>query len=207
MKKVPIMLDLSGKKVLVVGGGKAAQIKIENFVDCGCEIQVVAPKITENIEFFVNQGKVSWRRKQFSFSDFEGVSLVVAAADEWVNQIVFQQAKLAGILCSTVQGTGDFIFPSAKQVEDLTIAVSTNGKYPLLAKKIVEQADYSAAKQLDTLDRIRKAARKSIKNHRLRNEFLNEVLVRNIETFEEGKRLLEVYREKESLYENKKAEI
>ena len=76
--------------------------------------------------------------KEYSSSDIENSFLVIAATDnKEVNQTIYNDAKKRNILVSLSDDTehSDFILPSSKNYDDITISVSTNGKSPALAKK------------------------------------------------------------------------
>ena len=77
--------------------------------------------------------------KEYSSSDIKNSFLVIAATDnKEVNQTIYNDAKKRNILVSLSDDTehSDFILPSSKNYDDITISVSTNGKSPALAKKI-----------------------------------------------------------------------
>jgi precorrin-2 dehydrogenase/sirohydrochlorin ferrochelatase len=132
-------LDLSGKTVLVVGGGRVAQRKIETLLRCGAEIRLVSKEVTATLQKMIADGMVAYAGADFDPNCLREVSLVIAATDHAeMNRRVSKEAKRLGLLVNAVDQPADcnFIVPSVVQRGDLVIAVSTMGKSPALAKQI-----------------------------------------------------------------------
>ncbi len=135
----PILVDLQGKKALVVGGGKVAQRKIENLLDYGATVHVVARELTGELEHLHCERRIQFLGPEFSESYLEGAFLVIAATDDAsLNRRVSQAAQQRGLLVNAVDQPADcnFIVPSVLSRGDLLIAVSTSGKSPAFARKV-----------------------------------------------------------------------
>lgn len=135
----PILVDLQGKKALVVGGGKVAQRKIENLLDYGASVHVVARELTGELEHLHCERRIQFLGPEFSESYLEGAFLVIAATDDAsLNRRVSQEAQKRGQLINAVDQPADcnFIVPSVLSRGDLLIAVSTSGKSPAFARKV-----------------------------------------------------------------------
>ena len=129
----PIMLNIRGRKCTVAGGGNVAERKVKTLLKYGADVTAVSPVFKDG---FPNVKRLE---KEYSSSDIENSFLVIAATDnKEVNQTIYNDAKKRNILVSLSDDTehSDFILPSSKNYDDITISVSTNGKSPALAKKI-----------------------------------------------------------------------
>lgn len=174
MKRLPVFLDMSNKKALVVGGGKAAFIKIKNMLLFDIDITVISRDFLEDIKYIKN---IKCIKKNFECSDVLGFYIVIAAVNDELNQIIYNTAKKNNILCcATGRGfKGDFIFPSCYKNDELTVAVSTNGAYPLLAKKICGNISSDLSEKISFLRDIRIFVLDTF-NKNLQNKILNELI-------------------------------
>jgi len=135
----PILVDLQGKKALVVGGGKVAQRKIETLLEYGASVQVVARELTAELEELRNAGRIEFLGGEFAEAFLEGAFVVFAATDDAsLNRRVSRAAQQRGLLVNAVDQPADcnFIVPSVLSRGDLLIAVSTSGKSPAFARKV-----------------------------------------------------------------------
>lgn len=135
----PMMLDLNGRRCVVVGGGEVAARKAEMLASCGATVAVVAPDIHPLLEPLIAAGKVQPERRPYRAGDLNGASLAIASTDsEAVNRAVFADAQKAGMPVNVVDVPElcSFIVPSVVERGDLVIAISTSGKSPAMAKRI-----------------------------------------------------------------------
>ena len=139
MSYYPILVDLTGKKAVVVGGGQVGQRKIETLLRYGAKVQVISMELTSELRRYVEEGEITYLGSEFRGEHIDGAFLVIAATDDpSLNQAVSACAREKGILVNAVDQPGDctFIVPSILKRGDLVIAVSTSGKSPAIAKKI-----------------------------------------------------------------------
>lgn len=140
----PILVDLKGKKALVVGGGKVAHRKIETLLDHGASVEVIAREMGRPVAGLVEAGSIRYGGQEFSEDRLDGVFLVIAAtSDGDLNRLVSEKAQRRGLLVNAVDQPSDcsFILPSVLRRGDLVVCVSTSGKSPALAKKIREDLE------------------------------------------------------------------
>lgn len=146
MAYYPIMVDLTDREVLVVGGGSVASRKIETLLEYGAVVNVVSRELSPEIKDYVDTGKVRYLGEEFSMVFLKDKFLVIAATDDaGLNRRISQVADEKGMLINAVDQPADcnFIVPSIIKKGDLIVAVSTSGKSPALAKKIRKQlTDY-----------------------------------------------------------------
>lgn len=141
MKLYPVMLNISGKKVLVIGGGSVAARKVRDLVECGALVTVVAPSVDEAITGMNNSypGKIQIRQREYIKGDCEGALMVFSATDdERVNRLVFRHAEEMKILINAVDDPPNctFFVPSWFHRDGLIISVSTGGISPSMAARI-----------------------------------------------------------------------
>lgn len=136
---LPAFLDLHEKKCIVVGGGEVALRKVKMLLGCGADVSVISPNLHPDLARLVKKKALCRISREYQPGDLEGAVIVIAATNvKEVNDRVTQEAKRSGALVNVVDdpGPSDFIIPSFFRRKDLTIAVSTAGKSPALARKI-----------------------------------------------------------------------
>lgn len=135
----PIYINLAGKKCLVVGGGKVAQRKIETLLEYKARVQVASPVVTDPIDVWAQSNLISWAERNFEPADLADVFLVfIATGDKQTNKEIASLCRDRGIMVNAVDDPEncDFFVPAILRRESLCIAVSTEGKSPLLAAKL-----------------------------------------------------------------------
>jgi precorrin-2 dehydrogenase/sirohydrochlorin ferrochelatase len=144
MTYYPIFLNLSGKKVLVVGGGQVAERKIKSLLECEASVSVVSKDTTPEVREMIDDGRVHYLDAEFARRHLSEVFLVIAATDdERLNRQISEAARRQGKMINVVDQPEDcdFILPSVVKKGDLSIAISTSGKSPALAKKIRKELE------------------------------------------------------------------
>ncbi len=138
----PIMLDLEGAPVLVVGGGSVAQRKVESLVEVGARVVVVAPDVADPIRKMAEDEVIELEQRGFYQGIFENrpnIRLVFGATnDREVNLRVYRSASNNRIPCNIadVPDLCSFIVPAVVRSGDVLVAISTGGASPALARKI-----------------------------------------------------------------------
>ena len=161
-KYYPLYLNISGKKCVVVGGGRVAERKVERLLDCGAVVEVISQKMTPLLMDYSLEGKIVHRKGAYKSAMLSGAFLVIAATnDTSFNGKIGQDARRLRMLVNIVDDPKqcDFIVPSLVERGDLRIAVSTGGKSPALAKKIrkdlEERYGYEYSLLVDILGELR----------------------------------------------------
>ena len=168
-KLYPMMVDLAGRRCLVVGGGAVAERKVTRLLECGADIQVVSPTTTARLAAWAAAGRVRLRRRPVRPADLAGAFLVVAATDDpRVNRKVADRVRSAGGLVNVADAPEacSFLVPSVVRRGDLTIAISTGGGSPALAKKLRQRLEQTVGPEYEAfvaaLRRLRERARQVI---------------------------------------------
>ncbi|MFH1097576.1 MAG: bifunctional precorrin-2 dehydrogenase/sirohydrochlorin ferrochelatase, partial [Candidatus Desantisbacteria bacterium] len=139
MRYYPICLDVKDKRCVIVGGGEVAARKIVFLLNCGANITVISPQINREVNAFVQEKKIEWLICEYQEMDILGAFLVIVATnDSELNKQISCEARDKGMLVNMVDSAEDstFILPAVLNRGSLSIAVSTEGKSPALAKKI-----------------------------------------------------------------------
>ena len=129
----PIMLDLRGRKSVVVGGGNIARRKIDGLIEAGAKVTVIAPKCTEmptDVEII---------NREFEPQDLDGAWLVIAATDNpQVNMQVATVAEERHVWVNVVDEPQicTAIMPAVIRRGMLTLAISTSGACPVWARRL-----------------------------------------------------------------------
>lgn len=135
-KRYPVLLNLKGKRCVVVGGGNVATRKVRGLVEAGADIVVVAPRASAEIQSFVYKGNVNWRSRPFLMDDAEGALFLFAATgDREVNRAASEAGHRFGALVNVADDPdgSDFHLPATLKKEGATVAVSTGGASPAVA--------------------------------------------------------------------------
>jgi precorrin-2 dehydrogenase/sirohydrochlorin ferrochelatase len=142
LKYYPVCLDIAGKRCVVVGGGDVAERKIIRLLDCGAAVSVVAKRITATLADLAEKGRLIHADDNYDPRYLAGAFLVIGATDrEEVNDRIAADCRSRGVIVNIVDDPGrcDFILPSLINRGSLSIAVSTDGKSPALARKLREE--------------------------------------------------------------------
>lgn len=135
----PAFLDLHGKKCIVVGGGKVSLRKIKMLLDCGAKVTVISPTLHPDLTQLVNKKALHGISRKYELGDLEDAVIVIAATDvKEINEQVAEEAKRLGVFVNVIDDpdSSNIITPSFFRRGDLTVAISTAGRSPALARKL-----------------------------------------------------------------------
>jgi len=135
----PVFLNISGRECVVVGGGQVAFRKVKALLEHGVVVEVVSPDVCPELTQLAESGQIRVLQRNYRSGDLQGAVLAIAATDDSnTNLEVVKEARKKAILVNVVDDAenSDFIAPSYLRRGDVTIAVSTGGRSPALARKI-----------------------------------------------------------------------
>jgi precorrin-2 dehydrogenase/sirohydrochlorin ferrochelatase len=144
MAYYPVNLDIVGRRCVVVGGGQVAERKVERLVECGARVAVLSSRLTDRLAEMARAGTVEHVDSEYEAEKLGEAMLVIGATDrEDVNDAVSRECRRRGILVNIVDDPErcDFILPAIFQRGGLTVAVSTGGRSPALARRIREDLE------------------------------------------------------------------
>ena len=159
----PFYIDIENKKCLVVGGGTVALRKIEKLLPFKPDITVVAPKVCDEIYMLSGLNIIE---RGFNDKDIDGAFFVISATDDnELNAHIFKLCSDRSILVNTVDDKEKcgFIFPALVKKENVTVAISTEGKSPIYARFLRETIESSLDDDCDEIIELLSSVRKNIK--------------------------------------------
>lgn len=137
----PVLINLSGKACLVIGGGRVAERKVRSLLKAGADVTVISPEVTEGIKRLYERGRIRLLQRRFRKGDLKKAFLVIAATSsaELHKRIAEDFKGLINVvdkpeLCN-------FIVPSVVKRGPLILAISTSGASPAMAKAIRKELE------------------------------------------------------------------
>jgi uroporphyrin-III C-methyltransferase/precorrin-2 dehydrogenase/sirohydrochlorin ferrochelatase len=137
---LPLFLNLTGRAVVLVGGGPVATAKLRQLMAAGADVRVIAPDVTDEIA--ATRGPTVEKRP-FEPADLEGAWLVVAAATPAVNRQVAEAAETRRLFVNAVDdpANASAFLSGVVRRDGVTVAISTSGAAPALTALLREGLD------------------------------------------------------------------
>lgn len=161
----PVVLDLRGRRALVVGGGPVAARKVAGLLAAGAVVTVVAPDAVAEI---AEDPDVRWHPRAYRRGEVASYRIAITATDDpAVNRQVARDGEAANVFVNSADDPANcaFILPSVVTRGDLQISVSTNGRSPAMARwarrRLEELFTDVHARTLDLLSDVRDELRAS----------------------------------------------
>ena len=182
MQTFPLFMSLQGRRALVAGGTEAAARKVELLLSAGAQVTLIADTVVGEIAQLIGEGRISWAGRAFEDDDLAGVSLVVVASeDEALQARVSLAAQQRCVPVNVVDRPklSSFIMPAIVDRSPITIAISTGGAAPALARRLraeIERAMPAAIGRLARFAEIfRVQVRRTLDQPRARRRFWDKV--------------------------------
>ncbi|WP_187273976.1 bifunctional precorrin-2 dehydrogenase/sirohydrochlorin ferrochelatase [Paenibacillus sp. N3.4] len=186
----PIMVNMQGRRCLVVGGGQVAERKVHSLLQAGAQITIVSQTFTDYLTHIGSRKEVVLIWQSFDETIMLGEShkaapytLIVAATnDALVNRQVYEAASRQGQLVNVVDQPmlSSFIVPSVVRRGKLVMAVSTGGASPSAARKIAQELDTMYGQEyesyLEFLSDVRLIVQAKIEDMKARQLLFKEML-------------------------------
>jgi uroporphyrin-III C-methyltransferase / precorrin-2 dehydrogenase / sirohydrochlorin ferrochelatase len=179
----PVFFDLTGQKVLIVGGGEVALRKISLLERTGALITVVAPYITPELLDRAAAGKLNLVNREFSPDDLHGARLVIVATSRRaVNRWIASLSESRNIPVNVVDDleASRFIVPAIIDRDPVLVAVSTGGSSPVLARRLRERLEALIPARIGELASwlraLRESTRRKLRDTGERRRFFEAVV-------------------------------
>lgn len=184
----PIMVNLTGRQCLVIGGGPIAERKVLSLLEAGAHVTVVSMEFTAGLTEIAKNSEVVLHRQTFhpsmmTVDHLMPYTLIVAATnDAEVNAQVYELATKQGKLVNVVDQPklSSYIQPSVVRRGKLVIAVSTGGASPSAARKIARELDQDYGEEyaayLDFLSEVRHLVQSKVADKQARQRMFKEML-------------------------------
>src|SRR2546428_4751117 len=152
---LPLFLNVTGRQVVLVGGGRVAAAKLRQLLAVGARVRVIAPEISNDLEEvarpFQGRGRgaespapqLNLTHRPFVPSDLDDAWLVVAAATPEANREVAQAAEQRRLFVNAVDdpANASAYLSGVVRRDGVTIAISTSGDAPALTALLREGLD------------------------------------------------------------------
>jgi len=182
MAKYPIFLELSGRRVVLIGGGAVAVRKARSLLAAGARLVVVAEQIDDVLTDLCTGTGAELIRSRYSKDYLGEAVLAIAATNDYeLNRQIYKDCQELEILCNVVDQPElcDFYVPAVVRRGDLQIAIGTEGYCPAYAghlrKKIEQTFTDKHGEFLAELERIRKRIVDDVPNPADRKTLLGEL--------------------------------
>ena len=142
----PVYLAIKDRLCVIIGGGQIAEGKIASLLECGGNIRMIAPEVTDEVQDMADSGVLKLEKREYREGDLEGAFVAIAATDDnAVQRRIKAEAERLGVLLNVADVTHlcDFIAPSVVRKGEVTVAISTAGVSPALARKLRETLEVS----------------------------------------------------------------
>lgn len=124
MTGYPVLLDLTGRRVVVVGGGSVAAGRVPRLLDAGADVAIVSASVTHDLRALADEGALTWEPRPYHAADLDDAMLVLTCTgDRDVDSAVAGDAAARGIWCVRADDASSAAsVPMAARVEDVTDA-------------------------------------------------------------------------------------
>lgn len=178
-------LNLSDKRILIVGGGTVATRKISGLLNQSAGILVLSPNITEAIQAWIDEGHIQWKAGNYSRETLVSYQphLVFSTTNlPDLNAEITQDACEIGawVLNTSDSAHSDFHTLATIGKYPITIGISTNGTSPALIHIIKQRLENSIGEDIiqlaDWLGDIRHISKTNIPSQAERQQLFHQIV-------------------------------
>lgn len=166
MAYYPIFVELKDRACLVIGGGPEAQRKVEGLLAAEGRVTVVAPTLTRDLQRRLAAGEIDYEQREYRAGDLEGYDVCMVATDNGeVNAEVAAEGKRRRVWVNAADDPTncDFILPAVIRRGSITIAASTGGGSPALARRLREELEAYLTEEMPALADLLAEVRKELR--------------------------------------------
>lgn len=169
MALYPVFIEAKGRRVLVIGGGHVGAEKVRGLLPAEADVTVVSPTLIDELREHADAGRVRYIAREYQEADLDAQPwdwVMVATDDGAINAEVRKQAQKRRIWVNAADDpvNCDFILPSVVRKGKITLAASTAGASPALARRLREELDAYLTEDMpalaDLLAEVRREVRK-----------------------------------------------
>jgi precorrin-2 dehydrogenase/sirohydrochlorin ferrochelatase len=170
MNLYPIMINLEGRTVAIIGAGEVALRKARDLLDAGATVRVISPQFNEGFARLSDEfpGRLECLERPYGRGDLEGAMLVFSAtSSSEVNAQVFSEAMERNILINAVDDPPNcsFYIPSFIRRGDLIMTLSTSGASPSMAARLRRQLQEHIPDNIEDVLSALRSGRELLKSH------------------------------------------
>lgn len=163
MSHYPVYLDLRNRPCFVIGGCGMAEEKVRGLLESKARVTVISTDLNEGLNRLAAEGRIDWISRRFRRGDLRNACLVIVVGQPpAVTDAVWEETRGRNVLVNTLDDVPhcDFIAPAIVRRGDLTVAISTGGKAPVLAVRLRQRLERELgeehAKFLELAGKVRK---------------------------------------------------
>ena len=145
--------------MIVVGSGNEGVKKVNSLLTQDCKILVISDKLNSQIERYVKQGKIKFKKTKLKdavfLSKYKPYLVMATTSDRILNRKIVEKARKmkSYAYASDDPEISDFAHPSVINIADtIQIAISTGGSSPAMARKIKLKAESFFKKNISNED-------------------------------------------------------
>ena len=181
----PMNLDLTGRRCIVVGGGKVAERKVLGLLQAAGKVTLIAPKLTERLLELAHAGLVDWYELRYMkgmLKDMKPLLVFCATDNRDINEQAAEEAREEGALVNDVTEPEqtDFTVPSSFRRGDLLVTLSTEGVSPAfsraLRRELEQEFPESFGPWLERLKEMRAEMKEKFSSSDERQDFWRQAL-------------------------------
>ena len=153
----PVFLNVKGRKCAVIGGGQVALRKVTTLLEGGAKVKVISPELCPELTHLASTKKINVLNREYRKGDLNGIFVAIAATDSSIiNQQIVAEAREKSVLVNVVDDAlySDFIAPAIIRRGEITIAISTSGQSPALARKLRTKLEEEYGEEYARLGRL-----------------------------------------------------
>ena len=144
-KYYPAFIDVRNRTCIVIGGSDIGRDKVEKLIDCGASVRVINPESESWLSELERNDQVEWVKRKYQPGDLKDAFIAILADtnEQNINVKVSDEASERNVLLNVVDVTHlcTFIAPSVANRGEVTIATSTGGASPALARTFREKIE------------------------------------------------------------------
>ncbi len=167
----PAFIDVRGRDCVVIGGGDLGEEKVVKLLECDANVVVISLEVTPKVRDLADGGKVEWIRRDYRYGDLERAFIAIAhTGDNELDKQIYKEAEERNVILNVVDVTHlcTFIAPSVARRGEVTVATSTGGASPALARTFREKLESSRILEYADLAPILSDARAELRRRGLR---------------------------------------
>ena len=152
---LPLSFDLTGRKILLVGGGKAAMEKFAQLRQTNCLLTIVAPQLSVELETALmapQAAQITLHRRKFTPEDIDGIFMVFSAIDDVAEaEEIFQLCRSQKILINSADDKArcDFYTTAPINRGPIQVSVSTQGRFAGISAVLKRHLERMLPAELD----------------------------------------------------------
>jgi siroheme synthase-like protein len=174
MALYPVFIEAKGRRVIVIGGGHVGAEKVRGLLAGEADITLISPDLIPELQGYKDEGRIRHVARPYEESDLDGgyEFIMVATDDGAINAEVAAAGKRRGIWVNAADDPKncDFILPAVVRKGKITLAASTSGASPALARRLREELDAYLTEDMPALADLLAEMRQEIRKRGIKVE-------------------------------------